>query len=239
MCYWIHDKRVCNTDITSFQVEEIVKPYDGVKKQVNASLSYVTDNSPLPNITSYNTTHKYTYYTNNNKTLTNFLREETYEAYGLNNRKKTTSMDAYQYTRTGLIKKITIYQNEELEKVIEYSYDPLGNLIKEEVYKGTTSLTLVRTYNFYYDGQKLIREVLTEGNEENVIDYIYAESGLIGIRENYQIYQCYQNALKDIVAIYDKGTKVCTYNYTAYGETTIKNEERNGIPLSRMVKEAA
>ncbi|MCI6509059.1 MAG: hypothetical protein MR465_05765, partial [Bacilli bacterium] len=257
-----------NTDITSFQVEEVVKPYNGVKKQVNASLSYVTDNSPLPRITTYNTTHKYTYYTNNNKTLTNFLREETYEAYGLNNGKKTTSMAAYQYTRTGLIKKITnetsgftaytydpsfrltkertesinslikeinytydesnnilskiinngtttktinytydpndkdkllkydnqaitydilgrvikyykdnkeynieyykqslikkitIYQNETLEKVIEYSYDPLGNLIKEEVYKGTTSLTLVRTYNFYYDGQKLIREVL-------------------------------------------------------------------------------
>ena len=336
-----------NTDITSFQVEEVVKPYDGVKKQVNASLSYVTDNSPLPRITTYNTTHKYTYYTNNNKTLTNFLREETYEAYGLNNRKKTTSMAAYQYTRTGLIKKITnetsgftaytydpsfrltkertesinslikeinytydesnnilskiinngtttktinytydpndkdkllsydnksitydilgrvikyykdnkeynveyykqslikkitIYQNEELEKVIEYSYDPLGNLIKEEVYEGTSSLTLVRTYNFYYDGQKLIREVLTEGNEENVIDYIYAESGLIGIRENYQIYQCYQNALKDIVAIYDKGTKVCTYNYTAYGETTIKNEERNGIPLSRICERSS
>ena len=238
-------KKVFNlADITTYTYDDsnrLTKEKNELINSLIKEINYTYDesNNILSKIINNGTTTKtinYTYDPNDKDKLLSYDNKSiTYDILGrVIKYYKDNKEYNVEYYKQSLIKKITIYQNEELEKVIEYSYDPLGNLIKEEVYEGTSSLTLVRTYNFYYDGQKLIREEILENNEREVLDYIYAESGLVGIRNNDKIYHLYHNIFGDVISIYDKEYKICTYNYTAYGETTIKNEERNGIPLSRI-----
>ena len=98
------------------------------------------------------------------------------------------------------------------DKIIRYTYDLEGLIIKKEVEVNNTTIT---TTNYYYDNRKLVKEVC--GN--NIIDYFYDENNqLYGYKENNTIYFYIRDVLNNIIGIIDNtGTIVSKFDYDAFG----------------------
>ncbi len=82
----------------------------------------------------------------------------------------------YEYNEKGLVSKKTDYSNLTFDNEIsyEYSYDDLGNLIEENIYRNGKHITLRQ---FLYDGNMLIKAQLTKDIETNFITIIEYECG--------------------------------------------------------------
>ena len=130
-----------------------------------------------------------------------------YDNYGNRTKKKNKNTDeilcSYEWTRGRLLASVG---------GTTFEYDAKGRRTK----KGSTK--------YYYDGDRLIAEVRSDGT----LYFFYDESGVCGMRYNNTNYEFIRNIFGDVVAICNEaGGRVAFYSYDAWGNCTVEINQNN------------
>ena len=115
-------------------------------------------------------------------------------------------------------------------RTVTFGYNDKGHRIFKEVVDGDTGETIRHEYTL--NGSQIVKEtVCVDGIESYTLIYLYDESEApVGLRYRehsfaagvFNDYLFEKNLQGDIVAIYNQsGSKVATYNYDAWGKTTV------------------
>ena len=102
------------------------------------------------------------------------------------------------------------------------TYNYFGNGLRSSKQVGSK---LIR---YFYEKDKLVKEIQTDNNITNTINYLYGINGIIGFTYNQDLYLYDKNIFNDVIAIYkcnsdNSLTLMAKYSYDAYGNHQVLN----------------
>ena len=103
---------------------------------------------------------------------------------------------------------------------VVFAYDHNGIRTQKSVTVGNVTTT----HKYALDNNRIIGEKITASNLNHYLSYFYGLNGIIGFNYDNDSYLFRKNIFGDITHIYKTdGTLVATYDYDAYGNTTVHN----------------